>query len=128
MNTTTISRTAAKVRPLKPQMPDDPGHTPGPWATNAIYGNGKLTHWGINGVNKSGDQFVTGRILDVPRNVPNHDARTQEANARLIAAAPDLLAALRFALRRMERLDAEHLGKDDACEAARAAIAKATQP
>ena len=48
------------------------------------------------------------------------------ANARLIAAAPDLLAALRELVFRAE-LASGHLGAEGrrACDAARAAIAKA---
>lgn len=46
------------------------------------------------------------------------------ANARLIAAAPDLLAALRDLLKRVD--DGSDYGPDHAVSIARAAIAKAT--
>ncbi len=49
----------------------------------------------------------------------------QIANARLIAAAPDLLEALRDCLRRIDDAD-ETYGPDHAVTKARAAIAKAT--
>ena len=47
-----------------------------------------------------------------------------EANARLIAAAPDLLEALEYLLSQFGRLD--HLTDYNAGNKARAAIAKAT--
>lgn len=64
--------------------------TPGPWAMHPIYTKGTLTHWGINGVNDTGTQFTSGRIVDVPRNAPNHDGPTQEANALLMSLAPEM--------------------------------------
>ena len=46
---------------------------------------------------------------------------------RLMDAAPDLLAALEWAVRNMDRLNADGLPEPDPCvEAARAAIRKAT--
>ena len=55
-----------------------------------------------------------------------------EANARLIAAAPDLLAALEAASQAIQRLAKESpngvpMWASDAHDAARAAILKATQ-
>jgi len=51
-----------------------------------------------------------------------------EANAMLIAAAPELLAALEMAVRRLEVLEAAHYhGDTEAIRAARAAIAKAKE-
>jgi predicted ABC-type transport system involved in lysophospholipase L1 biosynthesis ATPase subunit len=49
-----------------------------------------------------------------------------EANARLIAAAPELLEALEYLLSQFGRLD--HLPDYSAGDKARAAIAKATKP
>jgi hypothetical protein len=56
---------------------------------------------------------------------------TKQANARLIAAAPEMLAALESALRDLERLFDGRLDKPDTAQAAmaqriRAAIAEAT--
>ena len=62
-------------------------HTPGPWAAQC---NGPRV-WGIYGAHTNG--FVAETVADGA--TPNE--QTAEANARLIAAAPDLLAALRDA-------------------------------
>lgn len=86
-------------------------HTPGPWhqlADGFIYA-------------KDG-----GRVADPKPWSPAHKARTDEtvkANARLIAAAPDLLDAL------IDLLHQSKLSKDEGgwdFEQAEAAIAKAT--
>lgn len=62
-------------------------HTPGPWATNPI--------------NAVVDAFVDGKPLPVCKMLWPTEERSEEdtqANARLIAAAPDLLEALRNCL------------------------------
>lgn len=62
-------------------------HTPGPWsATQNAY-----SVWFVNG----GEEHDNGRVKyrDLVCGGNNHDTLT-EANARLIAAAPDLLEAL----------------------------------
>jgi hypothetical protein len=61
-------------------------HTPGPW------------HYKMKTLHNTSSSPVA-KILDASENVPSiatcHDAKgTCEANARLIAAAPELLAAL----------------------------------
>jgi hypothetical protein len=55
-------------------------HTPGPWRV----ADGGVTHWYIY---RDKDEIATTR----------HEFPNAEANARLIAAAPDLLAALEAA-------------------------------
>jgi hypothetical protein len=88
-------------------------HTPGPWV------------WGYYGMN---DEWV--RTGDGEAVVPvGYNQSEREANARLIAAAPELLAALKRAI---EVLDAEGITYGncddeplDVLNAARAAIAKA---
>ena len=95
-------------------------HTPGPWRV-AMYLGGAWT--------------VTSSPLSEPRGgeivevVYGPNGGTSKANARLIAAAPELLEALRGML----ALDDEHHQRghcdDDVCaevRKARAAIAKAT--
>lgn len=67
------------------------GHTPGPWKVE----NGKI--YGRNGT------YITRDVAYVPDYVARMDASTmapveQSSNARLIAAAPDMLAALHKAL------------------------------
>lgn len=96
------------------------GHTPGPWTKV----NGEL--FGPHGrrvlVSDSGIGVVCGSNPD-----PEH-----EANARLIAAAPELLEALRDLLRAVGRAgyddadSGELFELDSAAEEARAVIAKAT--
>jgi len=100
MKETITPRKVGKTLVFKVSNPDpfEPvSHTPTPWAMNAIYTKGVLSHWGINGVCETGDQFTSGRIVDVPRNAPNHDGPTQEANAAFIVKAvnchEELLAA-----------------------------------
>ena len=66
-------------------------HTPGPW---------RLVHhgpqWSVcdtqGAAPNDGDHFIADLYRGLPR-----DAETVEANARLIAAAPEMLAALRLA-------------------------------
>ena len=57
-------------------------HTPGPWIT------GDAAIWALNDC-----EFHA--IVDCPLNQTCRDTDTAWANARLIAAAPDLLAALK---------------------------------
>ena len=88
------------------------GHTPGPWVWDSTvwdYDPKQDAPWLVTEV--SGERVLHGEIQC-----------SSEANARLIAAAPDLLAAL-------QRLMGETTTMQDAMDAAnqaRAAIAKAT--
>jgi len=96
------------------------GHTPGPWGD-------------VHGIIQATNKYIIARI-DAPIHLHNE---TTEANARLIAAAPDLLAALRAVIPALIILG-DHIGNEfkggngqpafDRCAligAARAAIAKA---
>lgn len=104
-------------------------HTPGPWVAvrNSAY-------WEVNPLNNAGENGVPYTVANVcPSDPQNPSGGLQEANARLIAAAPDLLGALeecRFALEPYDDVkprdwptDREKLRR--AHKAARAAIAKA---
>jgi hypothetical protein len=90
-------------------------HTPGPWTsytgTNSIWADGK-------------------RAICIVTGARNHEDQERDANARLIAAAPDLLEALNGVLPYMEAAETEGLVGDEGChwpvENVRAAIAKAT--
>jgi len=88
-------------------------HTPGPW---------KVEHRGYKYiVSKSRDGYIT-------RDVCRMDGSTmaafaQEANARLIAAAPELLEALKDALQLLEVYGGDF--EEATRNQARAAIAKA---
>ncbi|CAN0620485.1 conserved protein of unknown function [Burkholderia multivorans] len=82
-------------------------HTPGPWAVPESHGKARV--------------WARHEFLVADCNVSDH-LRTVEkkANARLIAAAPDLLDALE------EIVNTPHLGGKGGFQKARAAIAKAT--
>lgn len=82
-------------------------HTPGPWAL--CYDTRPRMEWNITVVRENDRNYaVCFMTSDGP----------SEANARLITAAPDLLAALKGVLRVADRAT-------DEFDAARAAIAKA---
>ena len=84
-------------------------HTPGPWIL-----------WG----NAEPSQVISADGVFVAQTLGGND----EANARLISAAPDLLVALRKAFTALELVvyKAPELGVDDAYHAVSDAIAKAT--
>lgn len=87
-------------------------HTPGPWFVNDRYKQTKYIEARIGG----------GMLQEVAACGPTEVREQQEANARLIAAAPDLLDALEDALCFL----AMNGGYDYATNKARVAIAKAT--
>ena len=93
-------------------------HTPGPWDIGPMEGNQGVRIWQTDN-----DKNVKAIIGFVIQRKPSRelDAET-EANARLIAAAPDMLAALKNMLDNHE----DGYG-EEAAEQARAAINKATQ-
>ena len=82
-------------------------HTPGPWTTSSLP-NG--TEWTVS--------IDDGDMLADLTGCPN-----EQANARLIAAAPDLLAALQIA---EDALDMYSGGQSSDLAAIRIAIDKAT--
>lgn len=84
-------------------------HTPGPWFVNGP--------WHIQSDTKLAVPSIVGNVLQ-PR---NGDIQEREANANLIAAAPELLEALENILIYLGDWDTD----DEECVAARAAIAKA---
>lgn len=83
-------------------------HTPGPWRTDG---------WTI----------IAGNAINIAytRTAIAEREEEQQANARLIAAAPDLLAALLELLRLWDEDDMDQCVYDRAESLARAAIAKA---
>ena len=88
-------------------------HTPGPWNVSSnMYGVGNLL---VAGVTASNAEPIANCGI----------GKTGEANARLIAAAPDLLTAL-IRLEEGIRLWMSKSVSEDDMQAARAAIAKAT--
>ena len=96
-------------------MSDKTKHTPGPWRTKREGFSTVYVEARIDG----------GLIQEVAACGPTEAGRDQqEANARLIAAAPELLEALRGIMKLDEDLCSE--GSIEALDKARAAIAKAT--
>ena len=96
-------------------------HTPQPWQILDEFGNStKQDEIIITGWDEE-----TGESFDIAHVIFEENVDAQ-ANANLIAAAPDLLTALIFSL---EFLEANDDGEDDVAErihAARTAITKAT--
>ena len=95
-------------------------HTPGPWTVDYTDDHLRLYAGDLLIVEVNGStEHIKVRGLD---------EETTEANARLIAAAPDLLAALERILARVETLNlfTERGEEAKVVEQARAAIGKAT--
>jgi hypothetical protein len=95
-------------------------HTPGPWKQDYFTAsNGDKVHGVKSNSMSIAVAWVHGRNED--------DA---EGNARLIAAAPDLLQSLKWALARVEQCAPHQAAEGDAAlyeiAAARSAIVKAT--
>ena len=86
-------------------------HTPGPWSSNHLT-SAPLKEWSLKV--KKGRRVIA--------EVPYQDYTTW-TNARLIAAAPDLLEALRAAVADWD----EEVSRGRWLDAARAAIAKAEE-
>jgi len=91
-------------------------HTPGPWHV-ATYGEGSASFYAV----KRGPATIC-RVVEVD---PMLD-RTGDANARLIAAAPDLLAACKEALALLNNPDADGYDADQIDGILNRAIQRAT--
>jgi hypothetical protein len=109
-------------------------HTPGPWQVGELngkyYGTDVLTESGELIVYRLGSSDTAPSERATPNGYDGHYERAETlANARLIAAAPDLLAALKALVAGVERddnpLDEGHFQDSPEMEDARAAIAKA---
>jgi hypothetical protein len=70
-------------------------HTPGPW--HAAIGTQVSTVWGPK------DYTLDGAVANIEVGGNGYDYETAQANARLIAAAPELLAVARFAHENMHK-------------------------
>lgn len=95
-------------------------HTPGPWFPHEPI-NAKRRDFGVVAVRPYDPSRGAVRRIAWVGNAKNHNTGLQDelrANAYLIAAAPDLLAALKDVVRIADRNTVEF-------EAARAAISKA---
>jgi hypothetical protein len=106
-------------------------HTPGPWTVGA---RGKYGTHNANIIFSNGGEGSVATVYGLPMhtNLEEVDPKYAEgmANARLIAAAPELLEALREAYGYVDCIPETAAGGDDAAielaRRLRAAIAKAT--
>lgn len=94
-------------------------HTPGPWIYR-FYANGPLQSWDIEAT----DYTVIARIAVGPMFEDTPDPR-DEANARIIAAAPNLLAACEAALDAIHNAGQDEDAWSDATSMLHTAIALA---
>jgi antitoxin (DNA-binding transcriptional repressor) of toxin-antitoxin stability system len=98
-------------------------HTPGPWTVESCRNEDGSPFLSISGQGPFGAWLADiqpGSVNGKPLGVTQRD----EANARLIAAAPDLLAALKE-MTELKHFTATRSEKESADAKARAAIAKA---
>lgn len=92
-------------------------HTKGPWEVGGVF-EGGVRIWAAHG----------GPYIGLARKSANPAISQQEAmaNARLLAAAPELLEALKLLVRRAQEAGiGDDFWPQDAFEAAKEAIAKA---
>lgn len=99
-------------------------HTPGPWEANGYHIRQRVT-----GTRSIAEVAYTGPHHTPPHEYPKSCRLVDEANARLIAAAPDLLEALKKCAAVIGAPQEGHWATDDevndAYDSAVAAIAKA---
>jgi hypothetical protein len=104
------------------------GHTPGPWAAARI--NASSVNVIPDRIHGFKAQVVAGDRGDMVAHAFGRTADEADANARLIAAAPELLEALQYVVCQLADGDEPELDGDgdeiDPFERARTAIAKAT--
>lgn len=99
---------------MSPEIPVSPKFTPGPWTFQADDTFSSLGDQRIVGADRISPAIVFGGICET------------EANARLIAAAPELLEAAKAMFRQMERPNPTHVASyRKRYELWKAAIAKA---
>ncbi len=104
-------------------------HTPGPWRHRAAGNLGNCIEADSGRRQFDGDDgFRTVAMFQAcePTGLASKEAQNAAANARLIAAAPELLAALDVMLSAFDG-NAEGMERALAKQQARAAIAKATK-
>jgi hypothetical protein len=103
-------------------------HTPGPWVLNTEWlGDDLPNHIPVS--SKKGQHLALAQVVWSMEDDTNSgvNSPTCEANARLIAAAPELLEALKTLLEREWQDDDGDESLTKARQQAQAAIAKATK-
>ena len=104
-------------------------HTPGPWFVSFPADGLSTRHPVIscNGETTSSAAWDGTPAVNVARAEWRGNVADTNANAQLIASAPDLIIALRRALSALEGVSYADRSIDKACEIARTAIARATR-
>lgn len=101
-------------------------HTPGPWLYGAAYGNNSVLIEAAQGVNVA--TVINHTFSGIEKGHPVYTWNDEgDANARLIAAAPELLTALERLVGQCDRLRIKGQPMSDAEKFAAIAIAKATR-
>ena len=103
-------------------------HTPGKWLYGSAYGNHSVSIESDKGIHIAA--VPNHRLLGIEQGKPVYTWCDEgDANAKLIAAAPELLEALKLVLPLAKGYAAEHLiGSNSAyCQQADEVIAKATE-
>lgn len=122
---TKIARDISKITAAinSTEEPKPATHTPGPWETKRAATPEAFPQFGVYAENGNGHDLAHA----VSHGTDTHTHAETEANARLIAAAPDLLAALRRLVDCQDEQDqtAFFMRFDSACNNAQEAIAKA---
>ena len=101
---------------MKTQTKQPTTHTAGPWKPEPHCGNAASAVYIQQPDEASNGSWVVATCWGPER----------EANARLIASAPDLLSALQDAVSTLERLDKHYNPNSAAMHVYRAAISRAT--
>jgi hypothetical protein len=102
-----------------------PQHTPGPWYMVPIHQNWVEICDGPGNTERCIIASVLSMADDYPAELP---IAHRNANARLIAAVPELLRSLNAMVQAFVRHPGNHDERHHALTIARAAIAKATKP
>ena len=97
-------------------------HTPGPWIH---FFKNKYLEWHVGLPCGPSSDAPNMNIALCPDGVPGSDLNESEANARLIAAAPELLEALKELVSYAEHPDFDGAPSDASLAKAKAVVAKA---
>lgn len=82
-------------------------HTAGPWEIHGHNIEGKIL------IGKKGEKYNTGKIVTIGWNCCGKDSEEWKANAKLIAAAPELLQMVNELKNSVKRLTEDNLSQED---------------